>query len=160
MNEPSLNPLKRGDSKPVRLFHPMCGILTEGSSERKRTTSVPKIPSPAASPSSLWRHITCIPTQIPSTGHFKDGITESSPRDLRLARTTEASPTPVKRTLSAATSLPGAEVSSHSVAPIRLSSQKLSRLPSDRWIPMYHQTKLCQRWSLLSRLREQSRPIP
>ena len=139
MNEPSLNPLKRGDFKPVRMFHPMCGILTEGSSERNRTTSVPK---------------------IPSTGHFRDGITESSPRDLRLARATEASPTPGKRTLSAAMSLPGAEVSSHSVAPIRLSSQKLSRLPSGRWIPRYHQTKRCQRWSLLSRLREQSRQIP
>ena len=60
------------------------------------------MPKPFVSPSSVCKHISCIPKQIPKTGCLSVGIKISKPLSLSIFIAELASPTPGKITLSAA----------------------------------------------------------
>jgi len=68
--------------------------------------------------SSLSRHISCMPMQMPSTGCVRVGMSASSPRSRSLAIADEASPTPGRSTLSACRSTAASDVTVNS-APMR-----------------------------------------
>ena len=91
-----------------------------------RRTRAGKMPMQRASPSSLERHISCMPMQMPKTGCVSEGITVSSPRRRSCDMADEASPTPGRITLSAPRSRAGSAVSVNS-APARCRASATDR---------------------------------
>ena len=60
-----------------------------------------KSPIHSASPSSEWRHMTCMPTQMPSTGRRRSRMTCTRPAPRRFSMASAALPTPGSSTRSA-----------------------------------------------------------
>ena len=91
-------------------------------------TFVRKMPMHSTSPSSLLWHMSCVPTQIPSTGCVRVGMKVSSPRSASLAIAVDASPTPGSITLSACVSSALSSVYIHSVHPTRAKALVTERM--------------------------------